>query len=213
MSLFDRLLGRAVASRDVRRVVVVDTETRGLDPDRDPLVSIGGVAVDDQGIVPGDSFEVIVADAPRGAGAADIVIHGIGAQAQAGGMSAREALSAWHAWAGDAPRIGFHAGFDRKVLRRAAAAVGAEADRATWLDLAALAPVVAPSRVSPRGGGLDDWLEALGLGCGERHNAAGDALATAELYLWLRAAAAARGKPGFAGLASLAREARWLEGS
>jgi DNA polymerase-3 subunit epsilon len=210
MTLLDRLLGRGVARDGTRRVVVVDTETRGLDPERDPMVAIGGVAVDEGGIDAGDSFEAVIADAPRGGSVSDIVVHGIGVEAQARGLPACDALAAYADWVGDARCVGFHAGFDRTVLRRAAASAGVRIDDRPWLDLATLAPVVAPARVVARAAGLDDWLDALGIGCSERHNAAGDALATAELYLFLRAAAAARGTQGFDALLALAGQARWL---
>lgn len=210
MTLLDLLLRRPAARGGAGRLVVVDTETRGLDPERDGLVALGGVAVDEAGIDAGDSFEAVIADAPRGGSASDIVVHGIGIEAQSRGLPARDALAAYADWVGDARCVGFHAGFDRTVLRRAAASARVRVDDRPWLDLATLAPVVAPARVVAREAGLDDWLDALGIGCSERHNAAGDALATAELFLLLRAAAAARGTRGFDALLALAGQARWL---
>ena len=42
------------------RWVVVDTETSGLDPQRDALLAVGAVAVDADGIRVADSFEVVL---------------------------------------------------------------------------------------------------------------------------------------------------------
>ena len=191
------------------RWVVVDTETSGLDPNRDRLLAIGAVAVDDDGILLGDSFELIVSGKPSG-DAANIVIHGIGHGAQATGVPARDALAAFRAWAGDAPRVGFHTDFDSAVLRVAFAGAGLPADPRPWLDLAPLAGALA-SR-APRGGGrsLDDWLQAFDIECSIRHNAASDALATAELLLRLRAIASAQGTTGFRALVGAARAGKWL---
>ena len=48
------------------RWVVVDTDTSGLDPLRDRLLAIGGVAVDDRGILLEDSFEIVLRGDPSG---------------------------------------------------------------------------------------------------------------------------------------------------
>jgi DNA polymerase-3 subunit epsilon len=191
------------------RWVVVDTETSGLDPSRDRLLAIGGVAVDDDGILLGDSFEVIVMGGPSG-DAANIVVHGIGHGAQAMGTPARDALTAFRAWAGDAPRVGFHTDFDGAVLRVADTGAGLAVDERPWLDLAQLAGALAPRARHSGDGSLDDWLRVFDIECSIRHNAASDALATAELLLRLRAIARAQGATSFHALVDAAREQRWL---
>ena len=118
--------------------------------------------------------------------------------------------AAFGAWAAGAPRAGFHSDFDRRVLRNACGAAGIPGDDRPWLDLAPLAAALAPE-VHRRGGrSLDDWLAAFGIECTIRHNAASDALATAELLLRLRAIAARQGTRGFAALLKAARQSRWL---
>jgi DNA polymerase-3 subunit epsilon len=204
-----RWLGRDAAATPAGRWVVVDTETSGLDPERDRLLAIGAVAVDDDGILLDDSFETIVQGDPSG-DAANIVVHGIGHGAQAAGMPARDALAAFREWAADAPRVGFHADFDRAVLRVAFAGAGLPADDRPWLDLAPLAGALVPEAYRYGGRSLDDWLAAFGIECTIRHNAASDALATAELLLRLRAIAARQGTRGFAALVKTARAQKWL---
>lgn len=191
------------------RWVVVDTETSGLDPNRDRLLAIGGVAVDDHGILLGDSFEVIVKGEPSGE-AANIVIHGIGHGAQATGTPARDALTAFRAWAGDAPRVGFHADFDDAVLHVADAGAGLSVDDRPWLDLAELAGALAPRGRQGGGRSFDDWLQIFDIECSIRHNAASDALATAELLLRLRVIARAQGATTFHALVDVGRGQRWL---
>jgi DNA polymerase-3 subunit epsilon len=205
-----RLLGATGArDDDAARVVVVDTETTGLDAERDALVSIGAVAVDALGILPGDSFEVVVRrDGP--VDARNAALHGIGAQAQAAGTPPREALAAFDAYVAGAPRVAFHADFDRRVLRRACGAAGVAFDARPWLDVAFLAASLEPGRWQAGARGLDDWLDAFGIGTEARHSAAGDALATAELFLRLRAKARAHGVVGHGALARAAAQRRWL---
>jgi DNA polymerase-3 subunit epsilon len=188
------------------RWVVVDTETTGLAARRDRLLAVGGVAVDDAGIRLDDSFEIVVRNEPAG-DSADVLVHGIGHGAQRAGVPARDALGSYLRWVGDAPRVGFHADFDRAVLDRALAAAGLAADAGPWLDLAPLAAALAPDA---RRHSLDEWLVACGIECTTRHNASADACATAQLLLYLKAKAAAQGAVGFDALLRLARQRKWL---
>jgi DNA polymerase-3 subunit epsilon len=202
-------LGRDALATPAGRWVVVDTETSGLDPDHDRLLAIGAVAVDDDAILLDDSFEIVL-KGDRLGDAANIVVHGIGHGAQAAGVPARDALDAFRVWAADAPRVGFHTDFDRAVLRVAFAGAGLPADDRPWLDLAPLAGALVPEAYRYGGRSLDDWLAAFGIECTIRHNAASDALATAELLLRLRALAAKQGTRGFAALVKAARAQKWL---
>lgn len=204
-----RWFGRRPRAGPDGRWVVVDTETAGLDAARDPLLAIGGVAVDDSGIRIDDSFEIVLRSAAAG-DAANIIVHGIGHAAQAAGTPAPAALAAFAEWAGEAPRVAFHADFDRAVLRNACALAGVSAAKGPWLDLAPLAAALAPDADAKRGRSLDDWLAAFGIECPARHNAASDALATAELLLRLRAIAAKQGTRGFDALVKTAHARKWL---
>jgi DNA polymerase III subunit epsilon len=200
--------GRADAA-PLGRWIVVDTETSGLDPLRDRLLAIGGVAVDDHGIQLDDSFEIVLRG-DRSGDSANIAIHGIGHGAQAEGVPVPDALAAFRDWAAGAPRVGFHSDFDRTVLRTAFAGAGIAADDAPWLDLAALARTLVPEASRYGARSLDDSLAAFGIECTIRHNAAADALATAELLLRLRAIAATQGVRGFDALVRAGRRQKWL---
>jgi len=214
MSLFKRLFGGGHdgSAGDASRWIVVDTETSGLDPENDRLIAIGAVAVDADGVLPGDSFEIVLQGASSRE-AANIVVHGIGQEAQRTGVPTRDALAAYLDWAAGAPRVGFHTDFDRVVLGRALAAQDLPDDRRTWLDLAPLAGALVPDAYRYGGRSLDDWLAAFGIECTIRHNAAADALATAELLLRLRAMAAKQGTRGFAALVKAAKQQKWLGSS
>ncbi len=74
------------------RWVVVDTETSGLDPVNDRLLAIGAVTVDGTGIRLDDSFEVVLRS-DRASDKDNVVIHGIGHEAQSLGVPAADALA------------------------------------------------------------------------------------------------------------------------
>jgi len=192
-----------------RRWVVVDTETTGLDPERDALLAIGGVAIDDEGVRVGDSFEVVLNHAGP-IDAANVAVHGLGHAMLAEGAAPAVALDDFRRWVNDAPCAAFHAGFDRRILERAAAIAAVRPVHGPWLDLAPLAAALRPSRGEAGIAALDAWLTEYGIDCVGRHTAAGDALASAEMLLRMKAEAAAQGRRGFAGLHALIRAHRWL---
>lgn len=209
MNLVTSLLARLRPPPPDRRLVVVDTETAGLDPARDALLAIGAVAVDGEGVRVADSFEVTLRHDAR-PDPANVVVHGLGRETLRAGVAPATALAAFAAYVADAPCIGFHCEFDRAALAHAATAAGTAPARGAWLDVAELARALEPDRYRKGARGLDDWLAAFGVDTAARHTAAGDALATAELWLKLRALAARRGDRGFDALQRLARERRWL---
>jgi DNA polymerase-3 subunit epsilon len=191
------------------RCVVVDTETSGLDPARDALLAIGAVAVDAGGLPIADSFEVLLRQDDAVVNAS-VPIHGIGGAAQRGGVTAGDALAAFVSFVADAPLIAFHAPFDRAVIDAACARNGMPRRGWRWLDVAELAPALHPELHRQGLRGLDDWLLHFRIDAGARHSAAADAMATAELFLRLRALAAADGPHDHAALARLAQARRWL---
>lgn len=199
------------------RWVVLDLESSGLDPSRDRLLSIAAVAVHLDGprllLQPSDSFEVLLqqpvaTDAPD---KANILVHGLGVGVQQGGVPPRQALQAFRDFTAQAPVVGYHLAFDQRLLARAEAQQGLPVLRRSGLDLAELAPALRPG-VSGRA--LDDWLPVFGIRCLGRHQAAADALATAELLmaLWPLACRATGQTPGFRQLQALAAQRRWLGG-
>lgn len=158
------------------RWVVIDCETSGLDTARDRLLSVAGVKVRGGGIELQDYFDSRVRqEAPSAPD--NILVHGIGADAQRSGQPLAQVMEALEAFIGDQLPVAFHAPFDAAILRRHGLA-----RRAKWLDLAALAPALFPGRKAEV---LDDWLAAFGIPAHGRHDALGDAFATAQLLLVL----------------------------
>ena len=190
------------------RWCVVDVETGGLDPQRDPLLAIGAVAIADGQIALDASLEVGLAQAQSTA-AANILIHGISGSEQRAGQAPHEALLAWLEFAGTAPRVAFHAAFDQTVLQREARARLGVAAEAPWFDAAVVAPLLFPD-AAPRCQQLDDWLDHFGITVYTRHGALADAYATAELWLVLLQAAQRENLQTAHQLQRLLRARRWL---
>ena len=198
------------------RWVVLDVESSGLDPARDRLLAIAAVAVE---VAPGrphiacaDSFEVLLGHpAAQAAGApvdkANILVHGLGVGAQARGTAPVQALQAFEAWVAGAPCVGFHVDFDRVLIERAFRQHLGRVPGWQWLDLEPLAALSRPG--APRQP-LDGWLADYGIPCAARHQAAADALATAELLLRLWPFLTRERATTFEACRRLAARRRWL---
>ena len=204
---------RAARADDDGRWVVLDVESSGLDPKRDRLLAIAAIALRREAegaprVVLADSFEVVLRQPEVAVDKANILVHGIGVGAQRQGVEPAQALQAFERWAGAAPLFGFHVAFDEALIQRAMrAALGRSLPNA-WIDLADVAQVVRPD---VPGRSLDEWMEALGIRCAVRHQAAADTLATAELLLrlWPQVVAQKQGEDWRA-LSRLAAQRRWL---
>jgi DNA polymerase-3 subunit epsilon len=193
---------------DAMRWCVVDVETGGLDAERDPLLAIGAVAIEQRRILLAPSLEVGLMQ-QQSTAAANILVHGISGTAQREGEPPHEALLAWLEFAGAAPRVAFHAAFDQTVLARDERRHLGRASAAPWFDTAVLAPLLFPAQASSCRT-LDDWLAHFGITVYTRHGALADAYATAELWLVLLDAAVREGVGTAKQLYSLGRERRWL---
>ena len=207
---FGRRGPSAGAARDPARWVVLDVESSGLDAARDRLLAIAAVALRVDwttrrlSLVPADSFEVVLRQ-EEASGRDNILLHGIGVQAQREGVPAADALRAFAAYAGEAPLLAFHAAFDQTLVGRYAQASGIAVGR-EWLDIEHLCAVTHPK---VRARSLDEWMAHFGITCAVRHQAAADTWAECELLLriWPRVAAECA---DWAAVRRLARHHRWL---
>ena len=207
MGILDRLLGR---NRDGhRRWVVVDVETSGMDIASDELISIGAVAMHEDGhVLPGDSMEIVVRQ-DAASSRENILVHGVGKQAQLNGVDPRKAIGMFMEYVSTAPIVAFHAPFDRGFLARVIKFYVNQPFDNPWLDLAELAPALYPALNMKS---LDEWLGRFGIPVVERHSAAADAFATALLASRLLPEARRQGAPSFGKMMKIARNARWLRG-
>lgn len=191
---------------DASRMVVVDVESSGLDVRKDCLIAIGAVAVVNGRIHLADSLDVVLQQ-NRVSAKDNILIHGIGGEAQRLGMPPVEALLAFLDYLGKSPLVAFHVAFDRTMIDRAMKTHLGTGFEHAWADLAYVAPALYP-QLAHRYRSLDRWMEYFHISNYARHSALADALATAELLLALRPRLEERHAPSFQGLRDLERERR-----
>ena len=166
-----------------QRWVVVDLETSGLNLNRDLVLSIGAVVIEDGAVDFSQLFERTLQRTETKL-SPSVLIHGLGPSAIAAGSDPVEALLDFMEFVGDSPLLAFHAPFDQHMLGRALKDSLGYRLAHPFLDVADIAPLLCPE-ANIREAGLDHWLEYFNLQVGERHHASADALATAELMLIL----------------------------
>ncbi|WP_095156201.1 PolC-type DNA polymerase III [Pseudomonas sp. Irchel 3E13] len=175
------VLGEAPLGK--QRWVVLDLETSGLNVNRDQVLSIGAVVIEDGAIDFSQQFERTLHRHDHKL-APSVLIHGLAPSAIAAGCDPAEALLDLMDFIGDSPLLAFHAGFDQRMLSRALKDSLGYKLAHPFMDVAELAPLLNPDVVM-RDAGLDDWVAHFKLLVEERHNASADAQVTAELALIL----------------------------
>lgn len=189
------------------RYVVVDVETTGLDLHHDDLIAIGACAVAGGRVVLADSFEVVLRQ-ERVSDKDNILVHGIGGEAQREGIEPVEALLRFLEYLGKTPLVAFHVGFDETMIKRAIRRHLGFDFRHPWLDLAYVMPGLLPE-YARKHRALDDWTRHFDIGNYARHSALADALATAQLFLAARPLANARKFDSYHALRELEKAERW----
>lgn len=183
---------------DAARLVVMDLETTGLNVQRDNILSIGAVVIDNGAIDMGGQFERTLYRADNRMNEA-VLIHGIAPSEVRSGMDAADALLDFLEYAGSCVFLAFHAPFDQRMLARGLKQDLGQKLRHKFIDVAEMAPMLCPEADVGRGG-LDEWASYFGLNNSLRHNAAADALATAEIALILLSKARMQGVKSLADL-------------
>ena len=157
-----------------QRWIVVDLETSGLNLNRDQVLSIGAVVIEDGAIDLGQCFERTLLR-PGQSVNPSVLIHGLGPSALAAGADPAQALLEFMEFVGDSPLLAFHAPFDQHMLARALKDSLGYRLQHPFFDVADMAPLLCP-HATLREAGLDDWIGYFKLHVEERHNASADAL-------------------------------------
>ncbi|MBP9961090.1 MULTISPECIES: 3'-5' exonuclease [Pseudomonas] len=168
---------------DEQRWVVLDLETSGLNVNRDQVLSIGAVVIEDGAIDFSQQFERTLHRHDHKL-SPSVLIHGLGPSAIAAGCDPAQALLDLMEFVGESPILAFHAPFDQRMLSRALKDSLGYRLQHPFIDVAELAPQLNPN-ATLREAGLDDWTYYFGLEASERHHASADAMVTAELALIL----------------------------
>lgn len=170
-------------------VVVLDTETTGLDVSSCRLLQISGVWVADGQVVRARSFDRLVNPGvpipPR-----STTIHGISDAMVATAPPFAEVWPEIDRFLDAAVIVGQSIGFDLAVLLRETQRVGATWRRPQFLDTKLLMAALDPEAGEL---GLDTIAARLGVPITDRHTALGDALVTAEIFIRLLPRLAAAG--------------------
>lgn len=190
--LLDKAAHSDLDATDLRDLsfVVFDSETTGLDPDRDKVVQLGAVRVVNGRIVPAEVFDTLVNPGmpiPPGS----TKVHRVTDAMVADAPPFATVCTAFHGFARGAVIVAHNAPFDMAFLHRERASSGASFDHPV-LDTVHLSAVVF-------GGSEDHTLDALckrldiDIPADQRHTAMGDAVATAAVLCALIPILEARG--------------------
>lgn len=173
------------------RFVVLDSETTGLDPRRDRLITIGAVAVQGGEIRLDDAFEVMLQLAYNNS---SVTVHGITRDEASVGMPEKEGVAAFIDYLGDGVIVGHHIGHDIEALNCAL-----ERHFGTRLTNRSLDTMdltlhlnddgAFAGREMATGFSLDGLCDMFGILPHDRHTAGGDAFITAQVFLRLLRAA------------------------
>ena len=178
------------------RFVALDTETTGLDPRRDRLITIGAVAVYAGEILLDDSFEVLL---KLGYNNSSVTVHGITRDEALGGMEEPEALALFLEYLQGGVIVGHHIGHDIEALNRACERCFNLTLRNRSVDTMDLTLNLNDdgafrNRPMADGYSLDDLCEMFNVTPHDRHTAGGDAFLTAQIFLRLVRAAETTGR-------------------
>ena len=189
-------------SADRVRFVVLDSETTGLNPAVDRLVTIGAVAVLDGEILLEDAFSALIR-IDRNTEA--VTVHGVTRDQARAGLEEAEALAAFLEYLRDGVIVGHHIGHDIETIDAALGRLwgGRLLNRSLdTMDLTlhlerdgALA-----GRPPVRQFTLDSLCTMFDVVPHDRHTAAGDAFITAQVFLRLLRLAVRSGRSTLARL-------------
>ena len=186
------------------RYVVFDLETTGLQPTRgDRIIAIGAVRVTEGRVDERDRFESFCQPG-RPIPPASTAIHGITDAMVAHAAPWPQVVAAFHAWVGEDVLVAHNAAFDLTCLH------AAEAQAGVRFNNPALCTMVLSRWLDPaeRDHSLDAIAARHGIVIASRHDAFGDAVATAHLFVDMLRRAEER---GITSLDELSRESRMRE--
>jgi len=96
--------------------VVFDTETTGLDPKRDDIISIGAVKIKDNKILTSQTFEAFIQSDKIGK--KSIEVHGIRPMDVENGQRSEEVIKEFLYFIGSRPLIGYYLEFDIAMVNK-----------------------------------------------------------------------------------------------
>ena len=167
------------------RFACVDSESTGLDPRRDRIISIAGVGIQQGEIHLDDQFSVII---PIDYNTSSVTVHGITREAAADGVEEPEAVSQFLEWLQDGVIVGHHIQHDITLLNVACERHFKFHLRNKAIDtmeafLAIQAAGGFRRKALPEGYSFDALCDWFNIVPHDRHTALGDAYLTAQIHL------------------------------
>lgn len=187
---------------DQLNFVVLDTETTGLNPAQDFILSFGAVKISRMTIQVSTSVEWYPASPKNGK--ATVAIHGLLESKTPVPIS--EFVPNLLSYLGDSILVGHHLWFDLEMLLKTCKPFGLEYFPNFCVDTMNLAirlehgPNADPHQFKPEEYSLDTLCDRYGIQKDDRHTASGDAFLTAQLLLKLLVVAKNKGIKDFATL-------------
>lgn len=160
-------------------VLVLDTETTGLDVAKDSIVSVGAVRMHGVRIYRSTLIDQLV-NPGRPIPASASAVHGITNTMVAERPPVASVLPEIFQAMKGSVLVGHNIGFDIALLKRAAASAGLAWPDPPWLDIILLAGALEPDAPDLN---LDTMARNTGVNVSGRHTALGDSLVTAEIYI------------------------------
>ena len=178
------------------RFIVLDTETTGLDPKRDRLITIGAVAVRNGEIRLDDTFEALLKVAYN---SSSVTVHGITRDEARDGLTEPDAVDRFLQYLQDGVIVGHHIGHDIQMLNGACLRHFGFTLRNQSLDTMDLTLHLKDdgafeNHTMPNGFSLDALCDMFGVTPHDRHTAGGDAFITARIFQRLLRAANRAGR-------------------
>jgi len=168
-------------------VVVFDTETTGLNPKKDEILSIGAVIVKENKILTSQKFELFVKPT-KDINEESIKIHKIRNIDLQNGMDARDAIMQFLHFIGSRPLVGYYIEFDVKMINKyTKPLLGITLPNPT-IEVSGLyhdkkIKLIPDGTIDLR---FDVIMKDLGLPIFGKHDALNDAVMTAMIYIKLQ---------------------------
>lgn len=157
---------------------VFDTETTGLDPSHDEIISIGAVRIINNRILKNENFSQLI-DPKRSIPKKSIKIHGIHPETIKGKPTVETVLPLFHRYCGETILLAHNAAFDMRMFQMKEEVCGTTFIN-PLLDTLLLSEVLHPTQKSHD---IENISVRLGVNIFGRHTALGDAMMTAEMFL------------------------------
>lgn len=164
------------------RFVVISTETTGLNPNKDVILSIGAVTVENNTIVVNDSFEVILLQY--------IFLHDNGlsnefiVESKLPKLGEPEAIQAFIDFIGNAILVGHRIHFDIEMINEALYKMGCSRIKNEAIDIEVMYRKLIDS--TDKQFSVDELCQIFKISKNDRHSSAEDAYTIALLFLKLK---------------------------